>query len=363
MAFGLEFQKGVKQGIPLGLRSFLQSERLGVDSDKELEEQRKRLIKKNTEVTAKANILGLETEQGDEGLKVNVPAGYEFDPSSITTAQRFNVFPETSRIFRETLKQIEKQNQPPKYTGQKSEMDADPNSETFQQGIVRGFDESGNRVTTGIDRNYRFKETGRTVISGVIDIDGEKIGRKGRNTLLTTYENSTFSTVDKGDIKRVDNKTTDDILFESQLADYGVAKSKITNRYNAYIQKSRDRIGFRDERAMDEFRQGINNEFNRVAWDYAKLGSIEAQNFIRDIVTEGQVTINTQMGGVNNVNRQLFYDQKIQEVTDKYKGGEWGYRDFTAIVQFLEAKYKRYIRSENPTEDASELKFDLSEFE
>lgn len=359
MSFGLGFQKGVEKGVPLGVRNYQVDKTIRANQEKEEQKRREALAKKDAQTTAMGNLLGVDTKVDPDTKErsLDVPEDFQFKGS--TDAQKLEFLPDVGNEFQEVFRQLEKEATPKDfYVNKRSEM-----SKETGEGVVTAIDKrSGDRVEIGKDENYKYKKTGTTVIEGVIDLEGEKVGQKGKRTKITTFENGTFDIMEVGNIKGDGtDKPIETVLFEAELSELGTKKEKATGRRNTYIQKGINKKGFGDVRARDAFRDGINAELNAVAWQYAELASDEGQRFIKETFDEGKNVINKQIGGLPVIDREIFYKQKLSEVMDEYKRGNWGYEDFTAIVQFLDAKYKSFLKSEDPVKDEDELSFDLPE--
>lgn len=367
MGFGLGFQKGFGRGVPLGVQSFLVGKKIKADTEGDLEKQRQLKIKKDSQTTMAGELFGVETKRDEVTgeLKLDIPE--DFQLGEVTEAQRLEFLPQVGGEFQKIFRELDKETQPKDFfINKKSEMDIQT-----KQGIVTGIDTNpesetfGDRIKIGDDPNYKPKKTDETIFEGIIDIEGRKIGQKGKRTKIMTYEDGSFTIQDVGDIKGKDgsSKPIETVMFETNLAEIGVKKAQALEKYSDYIKKGVGKKGFGNEQARDLKRQRINADLNKVAWDYLELGSDKAQQYGHDILTESKILVNTQIGSVNNVDRRMFYDQKLLEVLDDAEREEWSHQDLTAVLQFIQAKYKNYIKSQEPAVDEDELKFDLPELQ
>jgi hypothetical protein len=371
MPFGLGFEKGFTKGVPLGVRNYQVDKSIRANQEKEEEKRRQKIIEQDNRTTAMGKLIGIETRRNKETneLELDVPEDFQFKGEEITDAQKLQFLPEVGNEFQEVFRQLEKEATPEDFYINKRRQ-YDPKT---GKGMVVGIDKrTGNVEKIGEDPFYVPKKTGTTVIEGVIDFEGTQIGQKGKRTQLTTYEDGTFDVIEKGNIKGDGtDKPIETVLFEAELSELGTKKEKAIGRRNTYIQKGINKKGFGDVQAREAFRDGINAELNEVAWQYAELASDEGQQYIKEIFDEGKNIINKKINGNGDnplrgfpiVNRDAFYRQKLEEVTEDYKRGKWGYEDFTAIVQFLDAKYKSFLQSEDPVKDEDELFFDLPELQ
>ncbi len=360
MGFGLQFQRGVEKGIPQGLQIFLSNKKLEATAQREQEKKKEKMIAKDREVTAQANILGVDAIRNPDTqeLEYDIPADIDF--SGISQVDRLKFLPDVGSEFQRIFTQLEKEAEPKDtFVNKRSEMDRETG-----KGIVTGIDKDpesptfGDRIKIGNDPNYKFKTTDETFFEGEIEFEGQKIGIKGKRSKLIQYENGKFDIIQgisdiKGDGT---DKPIETLKFESQVAKINVDKQKALERVENYQKKGVS------ERGRDFKRQRINADLNRAAWDYASLGSDEAQEYINELFVEGQNTINKGFVGLPD-SRKDYYQRKEAEILAQNERGEWGHSDLTAILQFLQAKYRDYVVSEDAVQDDDELKFDLPELQ
>lgn len=359
MGFGLQFQEGVKKGIPQGLQAFFTSKKLEATAQREQDKKREKLKQANDQTLAMSNMIGVETVVDPDTKERSLDLPEDFELPEVSEADRLKFLPDVGADFRKVFADLEKEAEPEDFfVNKRSEMDKETG-----EGIVTGIDKrSGDRVKIGDDPNYQPKTKDETYFDGIIDFEGQQIGVKGKRSKLIQYENGDFDIIQgisdiKGDGT---DKPIEQVKFESQVAKINVNKQKALERYDNYIKQGVGEKGFGNTRARDFKRQRINADLNRAAWDYAALGSDEAQQYIDELFTEGQNTINKGFVGMPD-SRKDYYQRKEAEIIAQNERGEWGHPDLTAILQFMQAKYRDYVVSEDATQDNDELNFDLPE--
>ena len=77
-----------------------------------------------------------------------------------------------------------------------------------------------------------------------------------------------------------------------------------------------------------------------------------------DLKVDGRNTIGKGFIG-HPTSRKDFYNRQEAELKAEYERGEWGYNDFLAILQFLQAKYRDFVVAQDAVRDKDELDFDF----
>ena len=362
MGFGLQFQKSVEKGIPQGLQLFLSNKKMEATAQREQEKRKEKLKAENDKVIAQSNVLGVDFLVDPDTRVHSLDIPEDFEVPEISQADRLKFLPETGTQFQSILKGLEQ----PKdfFVNKRKGMNTEGEGAVFAIDTNPESENYGNEVEIGKAPDYQFKISDETYFDGEIDFEGQKIGVKGKRSKLIQYENGKFDIIQgvsdiKGDGT---DKPIEAVKFESSLAKIMVDKQKALERYDTYIKKGVGDKGFGNERARDLKRQRINADLNRVAWDMVELGSDEAQEYMSELYEEGRHTINQGFEGMPD-SRKDYYERKLAEVMAQNERGEWGHEDFTSILQFMQAKYRDYVVSQDPTQDSLEFTFDIPEFQ
>lgn len=359
------FTKGINTGMTLGLSRIKQEK----DAQEKLDEEKKKLAVKNQQTREYAKLIGAEVEFDMYGQgKIKTPEGWKY--VSPSAGQIAETLPLIGNEYQQAFTQLEKE-KAPDYAGTPQYI---YNEEAGNYEIKQLNKKSGQLETIGTASTDQFKRVKfDQTIRGEVEIDGQKFGKKGRDTRIKVYEhkdkdgNPYVEQLDLGITKKSsDGKkelyNLDDVDWLNKISDINERLDNIKIKQNNYLYGKfppPDEAGY-DPREL--VRQGINSDLNEIATQYMKMGSPVAKNLMLELYKEGAdltKSNNAKYGaGSMPLTRTQFYQMKRDEITADWIAGEYSDRDAEVILAFLDAKFNQWIPSQDSKRNDDELDLD-----
>lgn len=366
--FWSQLTDSMQKAVPYGATAYIQKQKMDQDAQAKLEEQRKKIAIKNQQTRDYAKMTGQEIEFDMYGeAKVKTPEGWKYvSPSKEDIAQYYGSI---GNEYQQALTQLEKENKPD-YVGTP---DYVYNEETGVYDITQlnrktGQVESIGQATTDQFKRVKFDQT----IRGEVEIDGQKFGKKGRDTRIKVYEhkdkegNPYIEQLDLGITKTGKGKTPlyqlDEVDWMNKMGDVNEKLDNIRVKQNNYLFGKfppADEAGY-DPREL--VRQSINSDLNEVATTYMKMGSPTAKQIMVDMFKEGAGLVSGKGGNISAgavpLTRVQYFQMKRDEITADWIAGEYSDRDAEVILAFLDAKFNQWIPSQDSKRNDDELDLD-----
>lgn len=359
-----------KKSVPLGATAYIRQKELNQDAETKLEEQRKKIAIQNQQTREYAKLIGAEVEFDTYGeAKVKTPEGWKYVQPSV--GQIAESLPLMGNEYQQAFTQLQKENTPD-YAGTPQYVYNDElgNYEIKQLNKKSGQLETIGTATTDQFKRVKFDQT----IRGEVEIDGQKFGKKGRDTRIKIYEhkdkegNPYIEQLDLGMTKRSSGSgkkelyNLDDVDWLNKMSDINERLEGIKVKQNNYLYgkfPAPDEAGY-DAREM--VRGSVNADLNEVATQYMKMGSPVARNVMLEMYKEGADLTKSNNGlygaGAMPLTRTQFYQMKRDEVTADWIAGEYSDRDAEVILAFLDAKFNQWIPSQDSKRNDDELDLD-----
>jgi hypothetical protein len=369
-------QQIVNQGLSRGIELSKAIRRRNVDLEQAEQERIQALNKKNLQDQAFMELLGVPTmtdpitkelRVGQRQLQINPPSfdseSGEFGGTGISEKPfqrqaptreailRTQVTGDQERAFDKFLERTTPEEQTIHDTHTNLRNQIDPET---KKGIVVGTNlKTGEVEKVGDNPLHIPKKVSTTVRSGMFEIDGEMMGKKGNRTQVIEYEDGSVELRDLGKIGSRSNSGKEDteLDFELNIADVQERADNIQNKRDRYLGGD-----FEDEFTREDFRTGINSDYAEIALEITRFASDKADKKILEIFHRGQKIFKGQRPF--RMSRELFYEQELEKITEQYSNGEMDYEDYQAVAKFLEFKYKRYLQAEDSRRDSNEINFD-----
>jgi hypothetical protein len=374
MADGLSGRRAVSEGFNLGVEASQRIRKTRFDMKKlEAEQIEKNRLKRESDL-ALTQLMGIPLTEDDTTKDVGVdirevnrpnalidPAQTEAPVEEVSAEREFIRKSPTQEAF---LKQ--RLTKPDKAIFDEFIERVQPSVHDKYVNYQRTTDKDGNGIIVAINRDtgkpekiadnpFHKPSVVRTFTgTGKFTYKGQEFGIKGKTTQVLEYDNGQIVVAGVKNPTSKGGKTKSDKLidFELNMARFEEQADNIRNKRQTYITRD-----WADEIAKEDYRAGVNSDYNKLAWEVSNQGSDRAQKEIRDIYNKGQ----QMFTGARpfKMSRSMYYDQQVADVTELYQDEkEISYQEFQTILKFLQYKYKDYLQSEDSVRDQDELNLD-----